>query len=123
MELVTRCTALVGAAVSALAQIMIEWTDEDIDVEAQDLSLRPREIVFRPATLAGGAPARVSARALADASALELRIHDEEGRLVCRDDHVGPEVSCAFTPPRTGRFTIRIRNLGPATPCVLLRRG
>ncbi len=54
------------------------------------------------------------------ASALDLRVTDQSGNLVCQD--IGPEVAnyCSFYPAENGTFLVTVLNAGSATGTYLL---
>jgi len=61
----------------------------------------------------GGETARVIVRGDGD-SDLDLFIYDEFGNLVAKDDDDTDYCVCTWVPRRTGRFTIRVVNVGRA---------
>lgn len=48
---------------------------------------------------------------------LDLYIYDENGNLIKMDEDDDDECLCTFTPKWTGRFTIKIKNLGDDYNC------
>lgn len=43
---------------------------------------------------------------------VDMEVFDQNGNLICRDIAPYTRASCSFTPAWTGRFTVRISNLG-----------
>ena len=43
---------------------------------------------------------------------LDLYVYDENGNLIDSDTDIGDTCLCTFTPKWTGRFTIKVKNLG-----------
>lgn len=43
---------------------------------------------------------------------LDLYVYDENGNLIDSDTDLGDTCLCTFTPKWTGRFTIKVKNLG-----------
>jgi len=70
----------------------------------------------------GQQPARILARG-DESSNLDLYVFDWMNRVVCEDEDDTDEMYCAFTPPSTSIFRIRIRNLGPANQYTLRHTG
>lgn len=70
-------------------------------------------------TFREGEPARVLVSGDGD-SDLDLFIYDENGNLVCKDDDATDDMICGWTPRWTGRFTIRIVNLGVANEYIIM---
>lgn len=98
-------SALLAAAVGTSAQahsgnpgVWTEW------IEARS------DHVFE-AVFYGGAPAYVWL--LGDgASDLDLYVYDENDRLICSSESYDDHESCSWVPRWTGKFSIRIVNLG-----------
>lgn len=62
-------------------------------------------------TFVGGKPARVTVIGDGDTD-LDLYVYDKFGNLIDFDDDYTAVGVCEWTPKRTGKFTIRIKNRG-----------
>jgi hypothetical protein len=54
---------------------------------------------------------------------VHLFVYDADKKVVAKDDSPGPNCDVDFTPKKSGRFTLVIRNLGPGTNRVPLKVG
>lgn len=83
-----------------------------------------RDIVRRHATdswrvvFRAGEPAQVVLAGDGD-SDLDLYVHDQNQRLVCKSERRGDDEHCRWTPRWTGVFFVKVRNRGTANQYVL----
>jgi hypothetical protein len=73
-------------------------------------------------TFRAGEQARVAIAGDGD-SDLDLYVYDERGTPVCRDEEPTDEASCSWTPGGSGKYQIRVRNLGSANYYRILTYG
>ena len=52
---------------------------------------------------------------------VHLFVYDADRKVVAKDDSPGPNCDVDFTPKKSGRFTLVIRNLGPGANRVPLK--
>ena len=79
-----------------------QWTSDSVLAYRTDVY----GIDFR-----GGEPARVTVDGDGDTD-LDLYVYDQNGNLICSDEGITDYMNCHWRPRWTGRFTVKIKNLG-----------